>query len=663
MISSRNYKGRFFPCCGLFADRITDMYCTFTVLLFLSVLLPVCINASPNQEHYYSAAAIQIHHQTVKEGLAPKDLSNLTRSAARRTAQESMGAALRLLRPHLEETKRRGIELVVTPESFIQYGHYDTPVEALPWSEEVDARWVKNGKSLCDDNRGESSAGYVVKTVACLAVEFNTTLAVNMIEWAGCDNRTGSGGGDVDPFCAKWGFLMYNLDVVLSERGELLAKYRKEHPWMEKQVTTDPNQKLPVTFTMSNGVTFAILTCFDVLFRTPGSSFAAANVQNAIHLQSFVSLFPYATVPAVGQSYSRMWNLTLISSSQNFRLGQGSGIYSHGNPIAYDAFFAHGDFVVMAQKIPKKPLPASYTRITSQSAINAFRQPEYVPKMKGIFGFLPHLRYNVSSWMNSHIWTSQVFERYIKDPLNRAIMEKQGYFNFAIEMRSFIPIPGSSGSLNASVISPVNGRKLGCQVDFKASTPTGGLLGTLFPPPQYALMVVRGNALGLEDVQICAAMRCPVMYECAIQSIQTGLSLVPDDITTDADQGDDGDMEVTAATGRGVKESRVMYPQWMKSSGGARFEQLSVKKMNAHNEGDDDDTKRPQFANTQVECDQHKEEVASGRICVLEDEKVMIGEGFLSCNSETGEGGKNKTAKKGLNGMPLVGVGLFITSG
>lgn len=136
---------------------------------------------------------------------------------------------------------------------------------------------------------------------------------------------------------------LYNTEIALSETGELLAKYHKEHPWYTDTFDTPPTTEI-VTFTTSFGVRFGLFICYDIVHSTPIKDLLAEGVSQFPYSVSF----PVQILEKAGfQAWSKQTKATLLASN----LGRsGSGIFQKGDVIAAvgrtGAKFAIGPVVV-----------------------------------------------------------------------------------------------------------------------------------------------------------------------------------------------------------------------------------------------------------------------------------------------------------------------------
>ncbi|GMH96444.1 hypothetical protein TrST_g14204 [Triparma strigata] len=136
---------------------------------------------------------------------------------------------------------------------------------------------------------------------------------------------------------------LYNTEIALSEKGELLAKYHKEHPWYTDTFDTPTKEEI-VTFTTSFGVRFGLFICYDIVHSTPINDLLAEGVTQFPYSVSF----PVDSLEKVGfQAWSKHTKATLLASNLG---GSGSGIFQKGDVIAAvgrtGAKFAIGPVVI-----------------------------------------------------------------------------------------------------------------------------------------------------------------------------------------------------------------------------------------------------------------------------------------------------------------------------
>jgi len=155
----------------------------------------------------------------------------------------------------------------------------------------------------------------VTLAASCLAAQNHIVVVINMYDRQPCQQGSGS---------CKDGHFQYNTEVVFDEKGTIIAKYHKMHPWFAEAFDTPP--KNLVTFTTSFGVKFGLMVCFDIAFPSPGPELVKMGVTH----------FPYsASEGIVGKAIFKTWSWTYSATVIGANLGlASSAVYTKGTQLA-----------------------------------------------------------------------------------------------------------------------------------------------------------------------------------------------------------------------------------------------------------------------------------------------------------------------------------------
>nr|CAH7737715.1 unnamed protein product [Callosobruchus chinensis] len=131
--------------------------------------------------------------------------------------------------------------------------------------------------------------------------------------------------------------VFYNTNFVLSNEGQIVAKYRKINLFAEPLVTPGPRDQIN-TFTTDFGK-FGMFICFDILFYNPSiSTIASGEIKNIIYPTAWFSSLPYYHSLNVQHSYAVANKINLLAANlNNVTAGNGgSGIYgANGQVLTY----------------------------------------------------------------------------------------------------------------------------------------------------------------------------------------------------------------------------------------------------------------------------------------------------------------------------------------
>jgi predicted amidohydrolase len=203
----------------------------------------------------------------------------------------------------------QGAEIVVFPEFGLGLpaDSCENPQAVTPFCETVP---YLVGQSPCESNGALDTP--IQYSVSCLAQQHGLYVAVNTCE------ATVEGN--------------YNTEIVYEPlTGNMVAKYRKVNPWYTK-CFLKPSQPDLVYFNFTeNGKPtqrqLGLMTCFDILFPTPGPVLASP----PYNIKTFVYS---ASIPMIGGDVQALWsgahNAVILGS--NLATGQ-SGVWRNGTRL------------------------------------------------------------------------------------------------------------------------------------------------------------------------------------------------------------------------------------------------------------------------------------------------------------------------------------------
>ena len=133
-------------------------------------------------------------------------------------------------------------------------------------------------------------------------------LVVNHQEKAICEDTT---------YCSKNETLIYNTNVVLDRKGQVIARYRKFNLYGERgtNVTKMPGIS---TFTTDFDVTFGQFICFDIFFQRPALNLTNNfNITDIITPQHWYFFSPFFSSIGVHAAWSYANDVNLLASGNN----------------------------------------------------------------------------------------------------------------------------------------------------------------------------------------------------------------------------------------------------------------------------------------------------------------------------------------------------------
>lgn len=196
----------------------------------------------------------------------------------------------------IEQAKTFGVQLIVFPEYGIT-GLINDP--------------ENYGIQVPDVGTSDfSNSNYLLLRLSNAAKEHSLYVVVNLLENAtNSNNQT----------------FIYNTNLVFSNNGTLVARYRKINPYQEPKIT--PGNEV-VTFTTDFG-TFGVMTCADILSYNPAQTLLSRGVTDVVYPAAWTTYLPFFSALEVQMGYTLANKVTLLAANINNPLNGtgGSGIY------------------------------------------------------------------------------------------------------------------------------------------------------------------------------------------------------------------------------------------------------------------------------------------------------------------------------------------------
>lgn len=163
---------------------------------------------------------------------------------------------------------------------------------------------VPLGTLLCG-NATAAAATPIQQNASCIAQAYGLWLGINTCE-------RGAAGA-------------YNTELVFAPNGTLVGVYRKMHPWFTKCFL--PGQNLvTVDATADLGVTLGLMTCYDILFDSPGPALAKMGIKHFVYS---------AAIPVVGSAGMSVWSskYSAVLLGSDLQAGE-SGVFANGTRLS-----------------------------------------------------------------------------------------------------------------------------------------------------------------------------------------------------------------------------------------------------------------------------------------------------------------------------------------
>lgn len=204
--------------------------------------------------------------------------------------------------------------------------------------------------NACEDPLANSSSPILYR-LSCLAKTYDMYLVVNMGDIKPCNKST-------DQHCPSDGRYQYNTNVVFDDKGKLVARYHKQHPFLnEMKVVNRPLEPEYITFETPFGK-FGTFICFDALFHDPAVPLVTKHkIDHVVFPTAWFDVLPLFAAIGFHGSWARGMQVNFLSANSHVPeyLNTGSGIYSpSGVKKYYRSLSANGSLsVATLLKSPK----------------------------------------------------------------------------------------------------------------------------------------------------------------------------------------------------------------------------------------------------------------------------------------------------------------------
>ena len=203
--------------------------------------------------------------------------------------------------------------------------------------------------NACQDPQANSSSP-ILHRLSCLAKTYNMYLVANMGDLKPCNKST-------DKHCPTDGRYQYNTNIVFDDEGKLVARYHKQHPFLnEMKVVDRPLVPEYITFETPFGK-FGTFICFDVLFHDPAVPLVTKyKVDHIVFPTAWFDVLPLFAAIGFHGSWARGMEVNFLGANTHVPrlLNTGSGIYSPtGVKKYYRSLSSNGSLSVAA--LPRDP--------------------------------------------------------------------------------------------------------------------------------------------------------------------------------------------------------------------------------------------------------------------------------------------------------------------
>ncbi|GFQ68862.1 vascular non-inflammatory molecule 2, partial [Trichonephila clavata] len=172
----------------------------------------------------------------------------------------------------------------------------------------------------------------ILRRLSCLARNNHLWVVANVADFTKCDINTNcirNKNSKKLYFMPRYGYFLYNTNVVFNRDGKLVAKYYKRHLFFEAEMNI-PDIHKRIYFDTEFGK-FTTVICFDLIFKEAVQALEEPGVLNIAYPTYWFDHTPLTFFSiALQQAWSMANNVNLIAANVHFPpTGSiGSGIYS-----------------------------------------------------------------------------------------------------------------------------------------------------------------------------------------------------------------------------------------------------------------------------------------------------------------------------------------------
>ncbi|XP_039098133.1 biotinidase isoform X1 [Hyaena hyaena] len=268
-----------------------------------------CVAQHAEAAHYVAAV---YEHQSV---LTPNPLA-LT---SRKQALELMTQNLDIYEQQVMIAAQKGVQIIVFPEDGI-HGFNFTRTSVYPFLDFIPSPQLVRWNPCLEPHRFNDTE--VLQRLSCMAIKGNMFLVANLGTKQPCQNN--------DPGCPNDGRYQFNTNVVFSNNGTLVDRYRKHNLYFEAAFDA-PLKVDHIIFDTPFAGKFGIFTCFDILFFDPAVRLLKdSEVKHVVYPTAWMNQLPLLAAIQIQRAFAIAFGINLLAANIHHpSLGMtGSGIHS-----------------------------------------------------------------------------------------------------------------------------------------------------------------------------------------------------------------------------------------------------------------------------------------------------------------------------------------------
>ena len=242
----------------------------------------------------------------------------------------------------------QGAQMIVFPEYGIT-GMGFSRLSFAPYLEDIPDPTVVTFNPCLEEGTNDTTP--VLYRLSCLARNNSIYIVANMGDKKKC--------GPEATHCPINGQFQYNTNLVFDDKGLLIARYHKQHPFMGERKRIDiPKTPEHITFDTPFGK-FGTFICFDVLFREPAVTLIEKfKVDHIVFPTAWFDQLPLFSAIGFHSSWARGMGVNYLGSNTHIPLldSTGSGLYSpRGAEKYYRNVTLFSDGKLLISRLTSKP--------------------------------------------------------------------------------------------------------------------------------------------------------------------------------------------------------------------------------------------------------------------------------------------------------------------
>lgn len=309
------------------------------LLLGCSALAPGVAWGSPEQrEAEYYVAAVYEHRPVLSPN--PLELSS------RQEALELMKQNLDVYEQQVMAAAQKGAQIIVFPEDGI-HGFNFTRTSIYPFLDFMPSPKLVRWNPCLEPFRFNDTE--VLQRLSCMAIRGDMFLVANLGTKQPCFTS--------DPACPHDGRYQFNTNVVFSDNGTLVGRYRKHNLYFEAAFDTPADVDL-VTFDTPFAGKFGVFTCFDILFFDPAVRLLRdSEVKHIVYPTAWMNQLPLLAAIEIQKAFATAFGVSVLAANIHHpTLGMtGSGIHTPLKSFWYHDMDSPKGHLITAQVATNPP--------------------------------------------------------------------------------------------------------------------------------------------------------------------------------------------------------------------------------------------------------------------------------------------------------------------